>query len=421
MEIKFPKDFLWGTSTSAHQVEGNNRNNQWWQWEWQREDLTKSGIACDHYNRWKEDFNLMTELGYKAHRFSIEWSRIEPKKQQFNKEAIEHYKQIIEHLKRKNIKPIVMLHHYTNPIWFMDEGGWVKKKNIEYFVQFVDCVTKEFDVDYWLTIDEPMVYAFHSYLTDEWPPVGKDIKKAFKVASHMLQAHAQSYTVIHANRPGSKVSFSKVVDIFDPVSDSSLDRWSAQVQDYLFNEALLDSLYEGTPKPPLSGEQFGNTLDFIGLNYFTRQMCYFDSDSPSPPLYYFKSKTKNNCEINFMGWEVYPEGIYRALMRLKKFNKPILITSNGIGTNDDLQRRIFIINHLKWIHKAMQQGIKVIGYMYWSFLDNFEWDKGFAPRFGLVEVNYHTLERRPRDSAHMYSDIIAYNGVNTKIKQKYLP
>lgn len=420
MKIEFPKNFLWGTSTSAHQVEGNNRNNQWWQWEKQREDLEESGVACDHYNRWKEDFDLMAKLGYKAYRFSVEWSRIEPRKNQFSKEAIEHYKKIVEYLKGKNITPLIMLHHYTNPIWFMDEGGWVKNSNVKYFLDFVDRVTKEYDVNYWLTVDEPTVYAFNSYLNDKWPPEGKDARKAFAVISNMLQAHAGAYRIIHANRPGSQVSFSKVIDIFDPISPSPLNRWATQFQDYLFNGALLDSLYGGAPKLPLWGESFGDTLDFIGLNYFSRQMGYFDSDSPSPPRCYFKSKTKDNCEVNFMGWEVYPEGIYRALMRLKQFNKPIIITSNGIGTNNDLQRRRFIINHLKQVHKAIQEGVQVIGYMYWSFMDNFEWDKGFAPRFGLVEVNYRTQERKPRDSAYMYGEIIAKNGIDSELERKYL-
>ena len=415
--IEFPRSFLWGTSSSAHQVEGNNTNNQWWQWEEQRGDLEKSGIACDHYNRWKEDFDLMADLGYEAHRLSVEWSRIEPSKRHFSKEAIEHYRRIVKYLKSKKIVPIVMLHHYTNPVWFMDEGGWTKQSNIQYFLDFVARVTKELDVNYWLTIDEPMVYAFHSYLSDDWPPEGKDIKKAFAVASHMLQAHVEAYGIIHANSPESKVSFSKVIDIFDPVSNSALDKWSAQVQDYLFNGVLLDSLYEGAPKPPLSGAPFGDVLDFIGLNYFTRQMCYFDSDSPDFPLYYFKSKVKDSSETNFMGWEIYPEGIYRALIRMKRFNKPIMITSNGVGTNDDLQRRKFIVNHLKQVHKAIQDGVHVIGYLYWSFLDNFEWDKGFAPRFGLVEVDYHTQERKLRDSAYMYSKIIAKNGIDSEIEQ----
>lgn len=420
---------MWGTSTSAHNVEGNNKNNQWWKWE-KETDLEKSGIACDHYNRYREDIDLMAELGYNAHRFSIEWSRIEPRKGQFDEKEIEHYKDVVNYMKEKGIEPVPMLHHYTNPLWFMNEGGWIKEKNIEYFIEFVRKIADEFEFDYWLTIDEPMVYAFSSCLNDKappaylinngWPQRERSFKTVFKVVSNLLQAHAKSYQTIHDHSRG-KVSLAKAMNILEPASDSPLDKWSTEIRDYIENGVWLQSLKEGRPVPPLSGEEFGNILDFFGLNYFFRNECYFEESSPTPPWYYFQARVKKQCERRYMGWLVYPEGIYKVLRRVHKmFGLPIMIASNGIGTEDDLQRRRFLVNHLGQIKRAMDDGANVIGYMHWSFMDNFEWFMGFEPKFGLVEVNYSTLERIPRNSAHMYGEIAKKNGIDSGMKEKYL-
>jgi len=429
MRAKFPEGFLWGTSTSAHQVEGNNRNNQWWKWE-KETDLEESGVACDHYNRYKEDIDLMAELGYNAYRFSIEWSRVEPKKGQFDEKEIEHYRNVINYMEEKGIKPIPMLHHYTNPLWFMNEGGWLKEKNVDYFVEFVRKLANEFEFDYWLTLDEPMLYAFSSCLRDDvpppylingkWPRREKSIKNVFEMASNLLKAHVKSYETIHDHSKG-KVSLAKAVNILEPASDSPLDRWSTEIQDYIVNGVWLQSLKEGMPKPPLSGEEFGNVLDFFGLNYFFGNVCYFEESRPTPPWYYFQVGVKKYCERDYMGWWVYPEGIYKVLRRVHKmFGLPIMITSNGIGTNDDLQRRRFIVNHLKQIRRAIDEGANVTGYMHWSFMDNFEWAMGFEPKFGLVEVDYKTLERIPRKSAYMYGEIAKKNGIDFEIEKKYL-
>ncbi len=420
---------MWGTSTSAHQVEGNNRNNQWWKWE-KEVGLEESGIACDHYNKYREDIDLMAELGYNAYRFSIEWSRVEPKKRQFDEKEIEHYRDVINYMKEKGIKPIPVLHHYTNPLWFMNEGGWIKEKNVEYFIEFVRKIVDEFEFDYWLTIDEPMVYAFSSCLDDKtppaylvnnnWPQREKSFKMVFKVASNLLQAHAKSYETIHEHSRG-KVSLAKAVNILEPASGSSLDRWSTGMWDYMENGVLLQSLKEGRPLPPLSGEEFGEVLDFFGLNYFLGRVCYFEESSPTPPWYFFQTKAKGGGEVNSMGWWVYPEGIYKAIKRVHEmFGLPIMVTSNGIGTEDDLQRRRFLGSHLKQIRKGIDNGADVIGYLHWSFMDNFEWAEGFEPKFGLVEVDYSNLKRIPRKSAYMYGEIVKKNGIGPELEKKYL-
>lgn len=420
---------MWGTSTSAHHVEGNNKNNQWWKWE-KETDLEESGIACDHYNRYREDIDLMAELGYNAHRFSIEWSRIEPRKGQFDEKEIEHYRDVVKYMREKGIEPVPMLHHYTNPLWFMNEGGWIKEKNIDYFAEFVRKLADEFEFNYWLTLDEPMVYAFNSCLDDKtppaylinnsWPQREKSFKMVFKVASNLLKAHARSYETIHDHSKG-KVSLAKAVNILEPASNSSLDRLSTEARDYIENGIWLRSLKEGRPIPPLSGEEFGNVLDFFGLNYFFGNVCYFEESSPTPPWYFFQARVGECCEKNSLGWWVYPEGFYKVLRRVHEmFGLPIMVTSNGIGTEDDLQRRRFLVNHLRQIKRVMDDGANMIGYMHWSFMDNFEWFMGFEPKFGLVEMNYSTLERIPRTSAHMYGEIAKKNGIDSGMEEKYL-
>lgn len=429
MKIEFPKNFLWGISTSAYQIEGNSRNNQWWKWE-KETDLEESEIACDHYHKYKEDIDLMSELGFNAYRFSIEWSRIEPEKGYFDEDEIDHYRNIINYTKEKDIELIPTIFHWTNPLWFMKEGGWTKEENVDYFIELVRKLVNEFEFDYWLTVPEPMGYAFNSCLNNKWPlpylannkwpQRERNLEMVFKIASNLLKAHVNSYETIHESSKG-KVGLVVAMNIFDPISDSALDKWAAEILDYMYNGVLLDSLKEGKPKPPLSGDDFGDTLDFVGVNYFFRRMAYFDKNSIVPLDNVFKSKTKEYCERSQMGWEVYPEGIYRVLMRVhERFGIPIMVTSNGIATNDDLQRREFIVNHLKQIGKAMDSGVNVLGYMHWSFMDNFEWEFGFEPRFGLVEVDYHTLKRNPRRSAYMYREIVKKNGVDSEIEKKYL-
>lgn len=429
MKIEFPKNFLWGTSTSAYQIEGNNRNNQWWKWE-KETDLEESKIACDHYHKYKEDIDLMSELGFNTYRFSIEWSRIEPEKGYFDEDEINHYRNIINYMKEKNIEPIPTVFHWTNPLWFMKEGGWTKEENVDYFIELVRKLVNEFEFDYWLTVAEPMGYAFNSCLNNKWPPPylannkwpqqERNLEMVFKIASNLLKAHVNSYEIIHESSKG-KVGLVMAMNIFDSISDSALDKWAAEILDYIYNGVLLDSLKEGKPKSLLSGDDFGDTLDFVGVNYFFRNMAYFDKNSLAPLDDVFKIKTKEYCERSQMGWEVYPEGIYRVLMKVhERLGIPIMVTSNGIATNDDLQRREFIVNHLKQIRKAMDSGVNVLGYMHWSFMDNFEWEFGFEPRFGLVEVDYNTLKRNPRRSAYMYREIRKKNGIDSEIEKKYL-
>ncbi|MBI2635239.1 MAG: glycoside hydrolase family 1 protein [Parcubacteria group bacterium] len=409
----FPDGFLWGAATSAHQVEGNNRNN-WTEWEkanakrlakeartywqpWQREVFPEmltpenyiSGKACDHYNRYEEDFNLAKEMGHNAHRFSIEWSRIEPEEGKFDEKEIEHYRRVILALRERGIEPFVTLWHWTMPIWFVEIGAFSKKDNIKYFVRFCETIVKEFcsDVKFWIVLNEPEIYAGNSHLKGIWPPQKKSLISYFLAIKNLIKAHRNSYKIIKKIIPNAQVGIAKNNIYFEAYQNKIHNRILKKFIDWWWNFYFLNRIK--------------NHQDFIGLNH------YFHNRIKS-----FRFNKNENKKVSDMGWELYPEAIPHVLKDLKKYNKPIYITENGLADGRDKNREWFIKESLKNIHKAIEDGADIRGYFYWSLLDNFEWDKGFWPRFGLVEIDYKTLERKPRPSSYIYAEIAKNNSIN---------
>jgi beta-glucosidase len=400
--LRFPKGFLWGAATSAHQVEGGNVND-WAEWEkgsaqdlakraegywqkWQQKEFPEmfqprnyiSGRACDHYHRFKEDFDIAKSLNHSAHRFSIEWSRIEPKEGRIDEKEIEHYRQVLLALRERQIEPFVTLYHWPLPIWLAQSGGWLNPRVPYYFNRFVKIVGEHlFDlVNFWITINEPNVYASNSYLKGVWPPQKKSILKYFEVLNSLIKAHQLAYRSLHLIDLGCQVGIAKNNIYFKNIP----------LAPYFWNKYFLNKIK--------------NYQDFIGLNY-----------------YFFKCwPNKKNLLVSDMGWQIYPKGIYCVLRDLRKYNKPIYITENGLADAKDTKRAKFIKDHLKWIYKTIQEGVDIRGYFYWSLLDNFEWDKGFWPRFGLVEIDYQTMERKIRPSAKIYARICRENAISCHSK-----
>jgi len=396
--IQFPEGFLWGTAIAAHQVEGGNRN-QWSEWE-KSLDRTNyliamgidpkdyiSGQACDHYNRFEADFDLARGLNNNAHRFSIEWSRIEPEENRIDVKEIEHYRRVIKALKSRGLEPFVTLWHWTVPVWFADKGGFEKRNNIIYFVRFCERMAKEFgkDVKFWITINEPMIYTSSSYWHGNWPPQKKSVITFFRVSGNLVQAHRRAYDVMHDAVDGLKIVIAK--------NNVYFEGWLAPIASWFWNQRFLNRIQD--------------YQDFIGFNYyFHRLIKGFDMNAPA------------DGPKNDLGWEIYPEGIYHTLKELKHYGKTVYITENGIADAKDERRAAFIVNHLRWVHKAIQEGVDVRGYFHWSLLDNFEWAHGFGPRFGLFEVDYKTQERRPRPSSRIYGQISAANGITEELIAK---
>jgi beta-glucosidase len=426
--LLFPSHFLWGTATSSHQVEGNNTNNDWWEWEQQGKinDGSISGMACDHYNRFEEDFKALQEQHHNTHRLSLEWSRIEPEQGRFNREAVEHYRAVIRSLQGKGIKPMLTLHHFTNPLWLSRQGGWEQPEIIALFERYVQFVVRELGkgIELWITINEPIIYAYFGYITGVWPPGKIDFSLAMRVIKHMLLAHGRAYHAIH-NLLGSscQVSIAKHLCILDPYRSLSFpDRTASLCLDFIFNRLFIKACLSGVIPPPVALFRripwLKNTLDFIGVNYYSREML--KADFKQANSFFISLLTKNGAPTNSLGEEIYPLGLFRFLKRLKKYKKPIYITENGTTTQEDTQRARYLVGHLKQVHKAISKGIDVRGYYYWSAMDNFEWAKGYAARFGLMQVDYQTQQRTLRPSGKLYAEIAKRGVISQDIINRVL-
>lgn len=412
--MEFPKDFLWGTATASHQVEGNNRLNDWWAFEQQAgriHDGNPSGDACRHYELYKDDIKLMKSLHQNAHRFSLEWSRIEPEEGKFDAQAIAHYRDVIETLRANNIEPLVTIHHFTNPVWLSKKGAWEDRKIEDYFARYTRIVAREFGdiVSNWVTINEPMVYVLMGYILSHWPPAKKSTWLGFRVLGNMMRAHAAAYRVLHETaKLKPMVGIAHNMRLFDPANPHSwFDGSTAWLQDYLINEIVMRVLDSGTLPPPLGLDQsitnLGQLMDFVGLNYYSRDLVEFNPKSVG--TLFGRNFPPPGSELTLFGWEIYPEGLYRLCKRLAKYDKPIFITENGIPDDTDEQRPRALIEHLAAVHKAISEGANVKGYFHWSFIDNFEWAEGYRTPFGLVECDFKTQARRVKDSGKLYAEI----------------
>ncbi len=412
--FRFPKDFLWGAATSAQQVEGGNTLNDWSLWE-AAGRVPASGAACDHFHRYAEDFDLARSIGHNAHRFSIEWSRIEPADGEFSATAIQHYRRVLDALHERGITPVVTLLHYTLPRWLAAQGGWESRDMEARYERYVARMVQEFGdrVSWWLTLNEPVVQVFKGWVIGQWPP-GRtfDYATAFQVIRRMLRAHVRAYRTIHRLQPDARVGVAQHVLAFTACDPRRFrDRLSVRFREYVFNQLFVDALHKGTLRVPgLFWERlpFGRTLDFIGLNYYTRDFVH-NTGIDFPGLVGGTCALDHHEHIgkrNALGWEVYPEGLAHFLKVFRRYKLPILITENGVPAATDEDRWTFIYMHLWQVARAIDEGIPVVGYLYWSLLDNYEWADGYRARFGLIGVDFETQKRTVRHSARLFAKVI---------------
>jgi len=397
--IKFPQNFLWGAATSAYQVEGGNINSDWWQWELDT-GRENSGHACRHYEFYEQDFDLAKSLNQNAHRLSIEWSRIEPEEGKFSEKELQHYIDVIFALRARNIEPVVTLHHFTNPIWFSKSGGWENRRSVKRFLRYCSFLTHALakHVHYWITLNEPNVYISHAYILGVWPPQVKSYLKARRVESNFVLVHIKAYRLIHKiyqelNISKPSISIAQNMMAFQPCTQNLKNRCAAILRDKWYNFGFLDRILRH------------NTLDFIGVNYYSRQLVELKKLGIGNLAIDTCKNNHHPVKKNSLGWDIYPEGLFELLLKLKKYGLPVIIAENGICTQDDNLRWEFIYSHLKNISLAMEKGVNVTGYFYWSLMDNFEWDKGFGPRFGLINIDYNNYKRTVRDSALKFSQV----------------
>jgi beta-glucosidase len=431
-DLRFPSGFVWGVATASHQVEGDNTNNQWYAWE-RKARLVPSGLACDWWRHAEADFDRAQQMGITGMRLSLEWSRIEPDDGRWDDAAIERYRAMLRGLRERGIEPLVTLHHYTFPIWLERYGGFAGEEVIPRFARYATkCVETYGDLcDFWCTTNEPNVYALFGYISGTWPPGKKGaLVSMIRAQANLLRAHAAGYRAIHAAQPAARVSLAHAVRVFDPANARSpLDRFAASWRDAGFNGLTLDALTLGRVRGLARGiagdlGAVRDTYDFVGVNYYSRDMVAFDALRPQE--LFSRTFTPKHAQLmddsvvfgETFG-EIYPEGMRRVLQRLARMGKPIYVTENGVADRLDNRRPAALVRTLESLYRALQDGVDVRGYYHWSLIDNYEWAEGWNARFGLIAVDPSTQVRTPRPSAHLYERICRANALPEDVLDAY--
>jgi beta-glucosidase len=441
-ETGFPNDFLWGTATAAYQIEGAYQADGKGESIWDRfshtpgtiQDASTGDVACDHYNRWQEDFDLLTRLNLNAYRFSIAWTRILPDGTgQLNKAGLDYYDRLVEDLLARGIKPFVTLYHWDLPQTLQDRGGWANRDTAGYFADFAQIVAHRLGdrVAAWITHNEPRVTVFDGHVRGEKAPGLKRPDLVAPVAHHLLLSHALAAQALRTETPpGTDVGITLDISDIQPASDREEDVQAATLYDGLrrrlftgpiFDGAYPEDVWEAAKFPaglvrPGDLETIAIPLDFLGVNYYTRLLMRAGQGGASDP-----ERVLPGGQPTEMGWEVYPEGLYNVLTRLRDEYQPpkVFITENGAAFPDaptetgdvhDPRRVSYLREHFRQAHRAIADGVPLAGYFVWSLLDNFEWAYGYTKRFGVVYTDYPTQRRMLKDSGHFLGRVAATNG-----------
>jgi beta-glucosidase len=426
----FPDGFLWGTATAAHQVEGQNENNNWAAWENEPGRIykgEKAGLACDWWNgRWREDLTNAAGAGQNAHRFSIEWSRIQPSANSWDEKAIEKYRTMILGMRELGLEPMLTLHHFSDPLWISQKGGWENPETINHFATFVRYAVGALKdlVHTWVTINEPAVYVLGGYLGGGFPPGKNDLGSAANVLANLVRGHAAAYRAIHKLQPDARVGIAKQYRAMAPSRPwFPPDRWITNFSSRSFNDAFMDTLVDGrfnfSFKKESIPEAIG-TQDFIGVNYYSQDQIRFR-------LFALKDVFQRRhflpeAQLSETGFIAsVPDGMWEALKWAHKFNLPIYITENGVEDSQDVMRPAYTLEHLRKVWDAANRNWQVKGYFHWSQIDNFEWERGWSQRFGLWGIDPITQERQRRPSVDLYAAICRENGISSDTVRQYAP
>ncbi|MDA8359127.1 MAG: family 1 glycosylhydrolase [Actinomycetota bacterium] len=388
--ISFPEGFLWGTATAAHQIEGGNVNNDWWDWEHNPDSgcAEPSGDACDSLHRWREDVELVADLGLGAYRFSLEWSRVEPAEGEWSVATLEHYRRICAACHGRGIQPVVTFHHFTTPRWLAARGGWEALDAPERFARFVERAVAHLGdlISLACTINEPNVIGVMGYNLGSFPPgVKRDVARQVAVNESMVRSHRLAVDALRSG-PGN-FSVGLTLSMAEMVAGEGGEQARDAAQ-----EILEDTFLRAT-----TGD------DFIGVQTYTR-MRFGPKGRLLPP--------EDGVDVTQMGYEYWPQALEHTVRRAAEVTGlPVLVTENGIGTDDDGHRIAFMSEALQGVHRCVEDGVDVRGYFAWSLLDNFEWALGYGPKFGLVAVDRTTFERRPKPSALWFGEVARTNSL----------
>ena len=410
-DITFPRDFIWGSATAAHQIEGDDIHSINWrdQTEHPERFIHHSGKACDSYRLYREDVELIKSLGHQAYRFSIPWSRIEPEEGKFCQEAVDHYIDLLRLLKEAGIKTFVTISHGSDPAWFWDRGGFGDRKALHYFDRYVDFIVPRLDknVDYWMTINEINIM--------QRP--GCD---PFELRKNYMICHGRAYRIIkrHSVKPVGAPHAAAAIVPKDPHFDG--DKAHAAMKDWILNGFFYHALRTGELVfPQYDAETFPeirDSFDFWAINYYTRSEVSSRTKSGEAELLTYQQLKLIDKEFYMSSF--YPEGLYNELLRLK--DKPVFITENGCCCEDDRWRIVKICQDLSAVRDAMDSGVDIRGLLHWSLIDNYEW-VSFIPRFGMVHVDFKTFKRTPKPSSQFLKEIIEHHGFTPAMVDKDLP
>jgi len=428
----FPKGFLWGTATAAHQVEGNNTNNNWYKWEEEGHTVHKSGLAADWWGgRWREDFDRAAETGQNAHRLSVEWSRIQPTPDTWDEEALEKYRTMLRGLKERGITPIVTLHHFTDPLWVTEQGAWETEAIVPLFERFVRKTVdalKEY-CTLWCTINEPTGYALNGYVkgaSDSFPPGKNSLGLAMQVQANLIRGHAAAYRAIHLLQPEARVGFAHHYRSIAPYhSWSPLDQFVASNFFSVINVGFVSALAEGVMRSPIGSvniPEAKGTQDYFGFNYYTREYVTFDLRKIN--TLFGRNFYRKDAELSDHGFLANePEGMFEGLKWVVRMfpDLPIIVSENGVNSADDALRPRYTAQHIHQMWRAVNFNWPIKGYLHWSLVDNFEWDLGWTHRFGLWGLDVDTQKRIRRPSVDFYAEICKENGLSSEMVQKYCP
>lgn len=425
----FPKGFLWGTATASHQVEGGNTNNNWHAWEQAGHTVHKSGLAADWWGgRWREDFDRAAETGQNAHRLSLEWSRIQPAPDTWDEEAIDKYRLMLRGLRERNMTALVTLHHFTDPLWLSERGGWETADVVPLFEKYVRKVAdalKEY-TNLWCTINEPNIYALSGYVAGAFPPGKKDLKLSMRVLGNMVKAHAVAYRAIHELQPEARVGYALHYRPMVPrLSWSPLDRLMRNIRYSGINMGFPSAISTGVMRSPVGNQSIPEakgTQDYLGLNYYSVDTVWFDLTRPGE--LFSNSGYPKGADMSDMDFLAnIPEGIFDSIKWITRTypDLPILITENGVEDYDDHMRPRYLAQHIHQVWRAVNFNWRVKGYFHWSLVDNFEWERGWTQRFGLWGLDLDTQKRIRRPSVDLYAEICKENGLSSGMVQKYCP
>ncbi|MBI2120489.1 MAG: glycoside hydrolase family 1 protein [Parcubacteria group bacterium] len=407
--LYFPKGFLWGAATASYQVSGCDNTN-WAFWERSEKrlagisasgELEKHGLgnficgnAREHDKRFREDFLLAKFLGHNAARFGAEPANIMPRKNIFDEYWLALYAEMVRYAKAQGITPVFNLWHWTIPIWWEEEGGWASPRAADYFAAYVEKVVEALgdEVTYWTVLNETNVFAGLSYRWGQWPPQMTDEAVADTVTEHLIEGHRRAYEIIKNRNPNAQVGIAQNLTWNEMEKETLGHLAEKNRKDKEWNWAFLDRIQD--------------CMDFVGMNHYGRNDFVRGNGSDI---------------LSDMGWELYPEAIYHILMETyKRYGMPILITENGLADAEDMRRGWFIFETLKWVHKAIEDGVPVFGYLHWSLMDNFEWAYGFWPRFGLIKIDRENgLRREVRPSAFFYAEVCRLNAITDSAVFQY--